>query len=396
MKVLFAHNYYQQPGGEDVVFAQEQQLLKDHGHEVVAYTRDNDEVEKFGGIRRFDLVKQVIWAPDSHDQIHQLLRREKPDIVHFHNTFFMISPSVYSACRKAGVPVVQTLHNYRLMCPAATFFREGNVCEECAEHSLWRGVRHACYHDSRLATGTVALMIAANRRRRTWVDEVDCFIALTEFARNKFVEGGLPEKKVHVKPNFVHPDPGARSCDGDYALFVGRLSSEKGVKTLLEAWKLLSMPIPLEVVGGGPQFEELNALAARLGLSNVRFRGPVPREQALAAINGARFLLFPSVWYESFPMTIAEAFACKTPVICSRLGSMAEIVEDGRTGLHFAPRDPADLARKAEWAWTHPEQVRAMGLEARREYETKYTAAKGYPLLMDIYRDVIARRAKVN
>lgn len=378
-----------------MVFAQEQELLKRHGHEVVAYTRDNDEAGKFAGIRRLDLVRQVVWASDSREHLLQMLRREKPDIVHVHNTFFMISPSMYSACREAGMPVVQTLHNYRLMCPAATFFRDGRVCEECADHSLWRGVRHACYRDSSIATGTVALMLTVNRRRRTWVEEVDCFIALTEFARKKFIEGGLPAEKLQVKPNFVHPDPRARTTDGDYALFVGRLSSEKGVKTLLDGWKLLSRPIPLEIIGGGPQLEELQAHPAQLGLSNVKIRGPVPRAQALAAINGARFLLFPSVWYESFPMTIAEAFACNTPVICSRLGSMAEIVEDGRTGLHFSPNDPADLASKAEWAWTHPEQVRAMGKEARREYETKYTEVKGYPLLMEIYQNVISRRARV-
>jgi glycosyltransferase involved in cell wall biosynthesis len=228
-------------------------------------------------------------------------------------------------------------------------------------------------------------MLTSHRLRHTWDREVAGFIALSEFARNKFIEGGLPREKIFVKPNFVSPDPGARTSPGDYALFVGRLSPRKRVDTVLAAWKRLPRSIPLHIVGDGSAREQLQAEALREGLTNVEFKGQLPREQTLAAINRARFLVFASEWYENFPVTIAESFACSTPVICSRLGAMQEIVSDGRTGLHFAPADAEDLAAKVEWAWIHPQQMREMGVQARAEYESKYTAEKNYPLLMEIY-----------
>ena len=385
MKILFVHNSYQQPGGEDIVFEQERNMLEQAGHQVVTYCRTNWDVESYTGIRRLSLAKQTIWSSDSRRACSRLLRREKPDVVHVHNTFVMISPSIYSACYDAGVPVVQTLHNYRLLCPAATFFRDGKVCEECIHGSLWRGVEHACYRHSYAATATVALMLASHRMRNTWGREISCYVALSQFARNKFVEGGLPRDKIFVKPNFVHPDPRAPKGAGEYALFVGRLAPKKRLSTLLEAWERLSTPIPMLIIGGGPDQEHLESQARQAGLSHVRFQGQLPREQTLAAINQARFLVFASEWYENFPVTIAESFACSTPVICSGMGAMEELVSDGKTGLHFTPGGAEDLARKVEWAWAHPEEMRAMGAAARSEYETKYTAEKNYPMLMEIY-----------
>ncbi len=385
MKIILVHNSYQQPGGEDVIFEQERKMLEDAGHQVVAYCRSNWDAEAYPGIRRLSLAKRTIWAPDTRRHFARLLQQEKPDLVHVHNTFVMISPSIYSACLEARVPVVQTLHNYRLLCPAATFFRDGKVCEECLS-SLWRGVEHACYRRSYSATAVVALMLASHRLRETWKREVACFVALSQFARNKFVQGGLPEEKIFVKPNFVSPDPGARTGDGEGVVFVGRLSPKKRMDTVLAAWKRLNHSIPLLIIGGGSDREELEAEAAREGLVHVHFQGQLPREQTLAAINKARLMVFASEWYENFPVTLAEAFACSTPVICSRLGVMEEIVADGQTGIHFTPGDPEDLARKVEWAWTHPAEMRVMGLAARKEYEDKYTAEKNYPILMDIYK----------
>lgn len=392
MKILLVHNSYRQPGGEDVVFQQERELLERAGHQVVAYRRSNWESEAYSGIQRLALAPITIWSTATRQEFARLLLQEKPELVHVHNTFIMASPSIYWACHEAHIPVVTTLHNYRLLCPAATFFRDGHICEECADHSLWRGVLHSCYYN-RPTTAVVALMLAVHRQRHTWTEAVDSFIALTEFARGKFIERGFPGEKISVKPNFVHPDPGARVDDGDYALFVGRLSPEKRVSTLLRAWQRLRNRIPLLIIGGGPQREQLEGQAVRSDLSSVRFLGQMSRYQALAAINAARFLVFSSEWYENFPVTIAEAFACSTPVLCSRLGAMQEIVEDGRTGLHFAPGDPDDLAGKADWAWAHPERMRAIGKEARKEYESKYTAEKNYPRLMEIYERAIAAHA---
>ena len=394
MKILIVHNSYQQPGGEDVVFEQERRLLERAGHQVRTFTRSNWEVDAYTGLRQFSLAKRTLWASDTRRDFAKLLSQEKPDVVHVHNTFVMISPSIYSACYEARIPVVQTLHNYRLLCPAATFFRDGKVCEECVESSLLRSIQHACYHKSRSATGVVTLMLAYHRMRDTWNREISCFVALSKFARDKLVQGGLPAEKILVKPNFVDPDPGARTGDGNHALFVGRLSPEKRVSTVLAAWKRIRFDIPILVVGGGPGRAqmELEAEAVQSGLTNVRFMGQLPRDQTLAAINSARFLIFSSEWYENFPVTIAEAFACRTPVICSRIGAMQEIVTDGRTGLHFTPADPEDLARKVEWAWEHPDEMRAMGVEARREFESKYTADKNYPMLMDIYKRALEAR----
>jgi glycosyltransferase involved in cell wall biosynthesis len=393
LKIILVHNTYQLPGGEDVVFEQERQMLERSGHQVAVYYRSNFEVDTYPGVRRLVLLKKAVWNGDTRNIFANMLRTQKPDVVHVHNTWIMISPSIYSVCREAGVPVVQTLHNYRLLCPVGTFFREGKVCEECLEQTLWRSFRNGCYRESRLETAGVGLTLAVHRARHTWEQDVTSYIALTEFARRKFQQGGLPPEKIFVKPNFVDPDPGVGSNGRDYVLFAGRLSPEKTVSTLLRAWALLPKHIPLMVIGEGPERDQLEKEAMELGLSNVNFRGQLPRQQTLEAMRGARFLVFTSASYENFPLTIAESFACGTPVVCSRLGAMQEIVEDGRTGLHFAPGDREDLARKIEWAWNHPHQMQEVGAAARREYEQKYTAEKNLPRLLEIYRQAIGGRA---
>ena len=390
MKIIIVHNHYRQLGGEDLVFAQERELLERAGHEVVSYCRDNDEARLYSGLKQIGLLKQIVWAKDTRREIASLLLRERPHLVHVHNTFMMVSPSIYSACLDSQVPVVQTLHNYRLFCPAGQFFRSGEICEECADYSLWRSVRYGCYRDSRAETTGVALMLAVHRGLSTWSRMVNCYVALTQFAREKLVQRGLPREKVVVKPNFVARDPGKRDGRGEYALFVGRLSGEKGLKTLVRAWERLKHPIPLVLVGDGPLGPQLRAETKRQCWSNIIFHGHVDHDQSVAAMKKARFVILPSDCYENFPLTIAEAFSCGRPVICSRLGAMQEIVEDGRTGLHFTPGDPQDLAEKVEWAWMRPELTESMGRQARAEYESKYTAERNYQMLMAIYESVIA------
>ena len=274
MKIILVHCQYQQPGGEDVVFDQERQLLERAGHEVVVFHRSNWEVNSYSGVKRLVLVQKAIWNDSARRTFAELLRAQKPDLVHVHNTWVMISPSIYSACHEAGVPVVQTLHNYRLMCPVGTFFRDGTICKECKEHTLWRSVRYGCYRQSRPSTAAVALMLAVHRLRGTWTTGIH-YIALSQFSRNEFLEAGLPAEKVSVKPNFVYPDPGMRADSGDYALFVGRLSPEKRVSTVLDAWTRLASPIPLIIVGGGPECIGLQEEAARRGLTGIRFQGHV-------------------------------------------------------------------------------------------------------------------------
>jgi len=389
MKVLIIHNSYQQPGGEDVVFAQECQLLEGHGHEVVKYQRSNHEIEAMSGLQRLALTKDIIWSAASNRHIRDVLRAERPDLVHIHNTFMMVSPSVYQVCQEMGVPVVQTLHNFRLLCPAFSLFRDGHVCEECPTSGLWRSVWHGCYRDSRVMTANVALMLQIHRASQTWNDSVDTYIALSKFARHKFISGGLPSTKLRVKPNFISPDPGERDRPGDYAIFVGRLSPEKGVTTLLAAWDLLKTSIPLVIVGDGPLRPLLEDESRKRNLSTIEFTGRLTAVQARNAIRQAAFLIAPSLWYEGFPMTICEAFACGTPVLCSRLGTLQEVVTDQDTGLHFAPDAAEDLAGKVEWAWDNRSKMVSMGKSARRAYETHYTAEKNYEMLMQIYHETM-------
>jgi glycosyltransferase involved in cell wall biosynthesis len=385
MKVAIVHNTYQQPGGEDVVVEQESHLLESQGHTVIFYRRSNHEIEQFSKPRQLLMLKDIVHSGESKRGIRDLLRKENPDIVHVHNTFMMISPSAYEACQEEGIPVLQTLHNFRLLCPGWTLSRNGEVCEECLTHGLWRSVLHGCYRNSRAMTAPVALMLKAHRLRGTWTDSVDGYVALTEFARHKFIDGGLPAQKIHVKPNFVRSDPGMRTGTGKYALFVGRLSPEKGPDTLISAWAKRMSSLPLVIVGDGPLRQTLEAQVAFQGLTNIMFRGWLSREQTLATMKEAVFLITPSVWYEGFPMTIAESFACGTPVIGSRLGAIEEIVEDQRTGLHFTPGDAEDLAEKVEWACSHQARLDEMRRSARNEYESRYSAEKNYGRLMEIY-----------
>lgn len=393
MKILLVHNTYQQAGGEDVVFEQEKKNLQRGGHHVVTYERSNHEIERLSALQRATLIKSIVWNTDSRREFAQLLARESPDLVHVHNTFIMISPSIYSACREKGVPVVQTLQNYRLMCPGALFFRDGKVCEECVEHSLWRGVQHGCYRDSQLQTAGVALMLAWHRQLKTYQELVDCSVAATEFSRGKFVAAGFNPDQIVVKPNFMDQDPGPRERPGDYAVFAGRLSQEKGVATLVAAWEHVHPSIPLKIVGDGPLRSSLEARAKERGIKGITFCGRLSREESVAAVKGSRFQITPSLWYEGFPMVIVEAFACGVPVICSRLGGMQEIVADSSTGLHFNPGDAQDLARKVEWAWNHPAELAEMGRAARRKFETEYTAEKNYTRLMEIYEQTVASYA---
>ena len=390
MKLLIVHNSYQQPGGEDVAFAQECQLLESHGHTVLTYQRSNHEIEAMTGFERLALTKNIVWGENSRRQIRGLLRAERPDLVHVHNTFMMVSPSVYQACQEMRVPVVQTLHNFRLLCPAFSLFRDGHVCEECPTNGLWRSVWHGCYRNSRAMTANVALMLQVHRVSQTWNNSVDTYVALSEFARQKFVDGGLPSGKLCVKPNFVCPDPGERDRPGDYAIFVGRLSPEKGVTTLLAAWERLRLSIPLVIVGDGPLRPSLEDRCRKGNLSTVKFTGRLTMDETRNAIRQAAFLVAPSLWYEGFPMIICEAFACGTPVLCSRLGTLQEIVTDHGTGLHFMAGNAEDLADKAEWAWNNRGPMAAMGRSARHTFETRYTADKNYDLLMQIYDQTVS------
>jgi glycosyltransferase involved in cell wall biosynthesis len=394
MNILIIHNSYLQPGGEDVVVDQETKLLERNGHKVITYKRSNDEIERLSFGQRLGLISRMVSAGDTKDAVRRLVRDLKPDVVHVHNTFLMVSPSVYEVCQEEGVPVVQTLHNYRLLCPASTLLRENKTCEECITHTLLRSVRHGCYRGSRLMSGAIALTLQTHRSRQTWNRQIDAYIAISSFVREKFEQAGLDAAKISVKPNFVDPDPGERSEPGNYALFLGRLSAEKGLMTLLEAWQRLPFAVPLVIAGDGPMRSQLETEVARKGLSRVHFAGRLKRQEAYDAMKKAAFLVVPSIWNEPFGLVVAEAFACGTPVVAARVGGIPEMLEDQVTGLHFTPGDPEELAKNIAWAWTHAADVAAMGKTARQVYENRYTANTNYDLLMRIYDSAIDTHAR--
>jgi glycosyltransferase involved in cell wall biosynthesis len=388
MRVLLIHNHYIQPGGEDTVFKAEWALLERYGHEVITFVEDNARLNTINPVK---VAVDTIWSKEAQWKIRKLIEETKPDVAHFHNTFLRVSPAAYYTCKDAGIPVIQTLHNYRLLCPGSLLMRNGHVCENCLKKKVpWPGVIHGCWRNSKVGTALVATMLVVHRLLRTWTDQVDVYVALTEFARRKFIEGGLPAEKIVVKPNFVYPDPGRGEHKGNFALFVGRLSAEKGVRTLLSAWRLLK-DISLKIVGNGSLMTEVKERVRRERLT-IEVLGWRPREEVFALMQAASFLLFPSECYEGFPMAIVEAFACGLPVVASRLGAMAEIVEDGRTGLLFEPGNPKDLAAKVEWLLSHPQDLAQMSKEARAEYEAKYTAERNYEMLMAIYHRVLGRQ----
>src|SRR5690606_22073309 len=336
MRVLHVHNFYQLPGGEDQSFAATGTLLENHGHEVIRFTLRNDVVADIGVVTA---ARKAVWNGSVYEELRRLIRAVQPDVAHFENTFPLVSPAAYYACHAEHVPVVQTLRNFRIVCPSGLLFRKGKICEKCVGRWIpWPGVLHGCYRGSRLATAAAATMITTHRVLRTWHRQVDAYVALNRFVRTKYIEAGLAPDKVHINPNFLTSDPGPGDGEGGFALFAGRLSAEKGIGTLLAAWRALARRLPLKILGDGPEAHQVAQATATE--PNIQWLGWRPVEEVLALIGRAKLVVVPSVCYESFNRTQLEAFAKGTPVVASRQGSMQAIVDDGRTGLLFTPNDP--------------------------------------------------------
>jgi glycosyltransferase involved in cell wall biosynthesis len=386
VKVLLCHNYYQQPGGEDQSFAAEGRLLEAHGHEVIRYIVHNDAIK---AMSRPAVALRTLWSAEAYAEVRRLIAQERPALMHCTNTFPLMSPSIYYAARKEGVKVVQSLRNYRLLCPGALFLRDGQVCERCLGKSVpWPAVQHGCYRGDRAGSAVVVGLLVGHRLLGTWRKAVDLFFTPSAFARAKHIEGGFDPDSIAVKPNFIEADPGPGAGQGRYAAFVGRLSEEKGVRTLLDAWGRLTAPLRLRVVGDGPLGGLVEEAARRDG--RIEWLGRRTPDEVLAVLGDALCLLVPSTWYETFGRTVMEAFARGTPVVASHLGALAELVEDGRTGLLAAPGSADDLAAKIQHLLDNPLTVARMRQEARGEHEAKYTAERNYQLLMGLYERVLA------
>ena len=390
MKVLVAHNYYQNPGGEDIVFRSEIDLLRRHGHELIEYVRNNKEIADYNFNDYATLGFRTIWNWETYADIKRLIQEHKPDLAHFHNMFPLISPAAYDACSSLNVPVVQTLHNFRMFCPAGNLSYKGNYCERCLGKSLpWTGIARSCYRESRPQTAVIGILNAVHRKRGTWTDKIARYIVPNDASRDTFVRAGFPEEKIAVKPHFLD-DPGWGVGRREYALYVGRLTELKGVRTLLTAWKTLT-EIPLKICGDGP-LQGMVEEAAVASNGNIELMPFVRRAEVLTEMKNAAFLVWPSETPESFGLVAMESFACGRPVICSSVGPMPNLVEAGVTGIHFRACDPQDLAEKVRWAWSHPKEMARMGRAARMEYETKYFPERNYEKLLEVYTEAIALR----
>ena len=387
MKIILCHNFYRQAGGEDRVLADEERLLLENGHDVVRFTRHSNDIDGEGGLR---LALGAVWNRKTATELREMVSSERADIVHFHNTVPLISPAAYYGAQKGGAAVVQSLHNYRMVCPKGTFFRDGRVCEQClGKLFAWPSLRYACYRESRAGIAVLSTMLATHRVLKTYANAVDAYIAMSQFSRQKLVSAGLPAEKLELKPNFVSPDPGAGPGQGGYAMYLGRLSPEKGVHVLLDAWRRVDPSIPLKVVGNGPLAELVRAAAD--ANPNVEWLPGRSDAQIRGLLGDAMFLVMPSVNYEGFPKTIVEALSLGTPVVASRLGAMGELIDNGRTGMHFEAGNAEDLATTVNSLAGDRSVLAPMRVAARAEYEAKYTAERNYATLAEIYRVALER-----
>ena len=397
MRVLLVHNFYgsDAPSGENQVFEDEKALLRSRGHDVEEFTRHSDEIRSMGAYGTVRGALTTPWNPWMVRAIRSKVRRFRPDVVHVHNTFPLISPAIFSAIVRPAARVL-TLHNYRLFCPAAIPMRQGRVCTECLEsRSSWPALRHGCYRSSRAATLPLAFSVGLHRALGTWRHQVDAFIVLSEFQGSLMVQSGLQGTKVHVKPNFY---PGLPSvvpwrARAPYAIFAGRLTAEKGVESLLKAWRAWGEGAPeLRLAGNGELRSELERLAAGLP---VRFLGQLNGVDARSQIAEARLLVLPSEWFEGFPMVLREAFAFGTPVAVSDIGPLPSIVQHRVSGLVFEPANPESLLHEVRTAWEAPGLLERLGHGARADFELKYTEEANYATLMEIYQRAIkaSRRA---
>ncbi len=392
MRILTLHNKYKFRGGEEESSESEDRVLRSHGHTIFRYEQDNAVIGPTNLVR---IAARTIYNPVSYRRVRELIRCLRPQIVDVHNFFPLISPSVYFACEAEHVPIIQTLHNYRLLCPGALFFREGKPCEECLTKAFpYPGIQHKCYRGSTLGSATVASMIGVHRLVKTWQHRPSMYITLSNFSRNKFVQAGLAADKIRVKPNFVDPDPGPGTGTGGFALFVGRLAPEKGLQTMLRAWQLLRRPLPLKIVGEGPLQDYV--MEQHFRSPYIQILGKLPARHVYQLMGKAAFLLFPSESYETFGRVAIEAFAKGTPVIVSDIGAIGEVVEHGRTGWRFPPGDANALSATVDHIVENQHLLPSMRREARREFETKYTGETNYRQLMDIFNETLTRCSSSN
>jgi glycosyltransferase involved in cell wall biosynthesis len=392
---MLVHNRYVRAGGEDSVLETEKQVLLSHGHKIVEFLEDNKCIE---GMSRTAAMAPLVWSVPQARRMAAFIDEHRPDLVHIHNLYYRIGPAIYYVCKQKGLPVVQTLHNFRMGCINARLSRNGIPCELCLDRRVrWPGILNRCFQDSMLKSGALTLAMDLHRSLGSWRRTVDVYIALTEFARIKHIAGGVPESKIVVKPNTLSSDPGVGSGDGGYCLFVGRLDSDKGIEVLLAGIDGLPQDTELWIVGTGPMSSLVEAACRRK--PRVRWLGAQSRKEVLRLMQGAQLLLFPTLAYENCPVVVAEAFATGLPIVASDLGATRELVQDGFTGALFRVGSALELGAAATRLLADQPLLARMRRAARAEFERKFTPERCYADLMRIYevaternRDVLRRR----
>lgn len=384
--VLMAHNYYQVPGGEDTVFHNEVNMLEKNGHKVTKYTRHNDEI-KGGVLSKLKLGIDTIFSLKTYKEVKKLIEEKDIDVIHVHNTLPLISPSIYYAARAKKIPVVQTIHNFRLLCPGATFTRNSEICEDCISKGLGQSLKHRCYRNSLSQTFIMYLMLKIHRVIGTY-NKVN-YITLTEFNKNKLLNLVKDESKVYVKPNFVEKRDLVERTLEDYFVYIGRLDDIKGINFLVESWKDIDENIDLYIIGTGPEEEKLKVFIKENNIKNIKLLGFMQRDKAFKIIHKSRAILVPSKCYEGFPMTIAESFSLGVPVIGSRLGNIESIIDDGSNGLLFEKGNTQSIKTVIESVFYNKDLNISLGNNAYNAFKYNYTDEKNYEELQSIYENLV-------
>lgn len=383
--VLMAHNYYQVPGGEDTVFHNEVNMLEKNGHKVTKYTRHNDEI-KGGVLSKLKLGIDTIFSLKTYKEVKKLIDENDIDVVHVHNTLPLISPSIYYAARSKKVPVVQTIHNFRLLCPGATFTRNSEICEECISKGLGQSLKHKCYRGSLAQTFIMYIMLKFHRIIGTY-DKIN-YITLTEFNKKKLLNLVKDESNIYVKPNFVDKREQSERILEDYFVYIGRLDEIKGINFLVEAWKDIDENINLYVIGTGPEEEKIRAYIEEKNLKNIKLLGFMQRDKAFEVMKKSKGIIVPSICIESFGMSVVEGFSLGIPVIGSRLGSIEYIIENEKNGLLFESNNKKNIKHVVECIFYNKSLNQKLGNSAYQTFINHYTDEVNYKKLQNIYKNI--------
>jgi len=391
MKILLVHNSYLEKGGEDAVVQSEKEMLEHYGHKVILFWRSNQEINKFNLFQKIKFIlKDIVWSQNIYQEIKKIIKEEKPDIAHFHNSFYLISPSAYQACYDLKIPIVQTLHNYRFLCPIGTMFRQGRTCEDCLKKGRRSLLKGKCFKNSYILSWGLKRLIDRYEHERILLKKVNTMICPSQFSKSKYLQEKWPSEKIVVKPHFTDIEYMDRSDVGNYMLFVGRLADYKGIEVLFDALKHVPNA-HLRIIGNGPLRDSIQNETREM--KNVDMIGELPYDEVVKEIRKAAFLIFPSICYETFGRSIMDAFACGVPVIASDHGAGEELIEDGKNGFLFQSGNSHDLAEKIQKMIMDQSLVEEMGDKARKTYDEKFTMQKNYQRLIKIYSEITHEKA---